>query len=86
MPIQQYLLDLIPILSKRGGDSEVGKDIMSIPLLRVLARWLIKRTFEEVHHHHQSVLPKGMSTANSGTYSEVLPKAGLPPQTQEPRA
>ena len=33
-----------------------------------------------------SVLPKGRSfTANGETQAEVLPKAGLPPQTQEPR-
>ena len=36
-------------------------------------------------HQHQSVLPKGRSfTANLGTKAAVLPKAGLPPQTQEP--
>ena len=33
-----------------------------------------------------SVLPKGRSfTASAGTWSAVLPKAVLPPQTQEPR-
>ena len=38
------------------------------------------------HHHHQRVLPNGRSfTANSGTTVVVLPKAGLPPQTQKPR-
>ena len=35
------------------------------------------------HHHHHSVLPKGRSlTASAGTKAAVLPKAGLPPQTQ----
>ena len=38
------------------------------------------------NHHHQSVLPKGKSiSASAGTKEAVLPKAGLPPQTQEPR-
>ena len=38
------------------------------------------------HHHQPSILPKGRSfTANSGTKAAVLPKAGLPPQTQESR-
>ena len=33
-----------------------------------------------------SVLPKGRSfTANSGTKAAILPKGGLPLQTQEPR-
>ena len=33
-----------------------------------------------------SVLPKGRSfTASAGTKVTVLPKAGLPPQTKEPR-
>ena len=48
--------------------------------------------FTVFHHHlllhlnHQSVLPKGRSlTANLGTKAAVLPKAGLPLQTQEPR-
>ena len=37
------------------------------------------------HHHRQSHLPKGKSfTASAGTQAVVLPKAGLPPQTQEP--
>ena len=37
-------------------------------------------------HYHQSVLPNGKSfTANSGTKAVILPKAGFPPQTQEPR-
>ena len=36
--------------------------------------------------YYQSVLPKGSSfTANSGTKTAVLPKAGLPSQTHEPR-
>ena len=36
--------------------------------------------------YHQRVLPKGKSfTASAGTYAAVLPKAGLPPQGQEPR-
>ena len=39
-----------------------------------------------INHHHQSILPKGRSfTASAGTQAAVLPKAGLPPQTQEPR-
>ena len=39
-----------------------------------------------VHHHNQSVLPKGRScTAGEITQAAALPKAGLPPQTQEPR-
>ena len=38
------------------------------------------------NNHHQSVLLKGRSlTASAGTWVAVLPKAGLPPQTQEPR-
>ena len=37
-------------------------------------------------YHHQSVLPKDRSfTASAGTKVAVLPKAGLPPQIQEPR-
>ena len=37
-------------------------------------------------YHHQSVLPKGKSfIANAGIQAAVLPKAGLPPQTKEPR-
>ena len=37
------------------------------------------------HHHHQSILPKGrFFTASTGTYAAVQPKAGLPPETQEP--
>ena len=40
----------------------------------------------EYNYHHQSVLPKGRSfTASGETYAAVLPKEGLPPQTQEPR-
>ena len=36
--------------------------------------------------HHQSVLPKGRAfTASEGTMVAVLPKAGLPPQTQDTR-
>ena len=36
--------------------------------------------------YHQSVVSKGRSfTASPGTRIAVLPKAGLPPQTQEPR-
>ena len=36
--------------------------------------------------HHQSVHPKSRSfAASAGTTAAVLPKAGLPPQTQEPR-
>ena len=39
-----------------------------------------------IHHHHQSILPKGRSsTASAGTKAAVMPKAGLPPQTQESR-
>ena len=35
---------------------------------------------------HQSVLPKGRSfTASAGTKTAVLPKADIPPQTQEAR-
>ena len=38
------------------------------------------------NHRHQSVLPKGRSfTGNPGTKAAVLLKAGLPPQTQEPK-
>ena len=38
------------------------------------------------HHHHQGVLPKGRSfTAGARTKVVVLPKATIPPQTQEPR-
>ena len=38
------------------------------------------------HHHHQSVLPKGrFFTASTGFWAVVLPKAGLPPHTQETR-
>ena len=41
---------------------------------------------ERYVYHHHSVLPKGRSfTASEGTKSAVLPKAGVPPQTQEPR-
>ena len=36
--------------------------------------------------HHQRVLPKGRSfTASAGTNAEFLLRAGIPPQTQEPR-
>ena len=36
--------------------------------------------------YHQSILPKPRSfTASEGAKAAVLPKAGLPPQTQEPR-
>ena len=35
---------------------------------------------------NMSVQPKGRSfTANAGTQAAVLPKAGIPPQTKEPR-
>ena len=37
------------------------------------------------HRHHQSVLPKGRSFTASAATAAVLPKAGLPPQTLEPR-
>ena len=38
------------------------------------------------YHRHQSVLPKGRSfTESAGILAAVLPKAGLPPQIQEPR-
>ena len=38
------------------------------------------------HHYHQSVLPKGRSlTTSTKTWYTVLPKAGITPQTQEPR-
>ena len=34
-------------------------------------------------HHHQSVLPQSRSfTGSAGTQADVLPKAGLPPQTK----
>ena len=37
-------------------------------------------------HQHHSALPKDRSlSANAGTKAVVVPKAGLPPQTQEPR-
>ena len=45
-------------------------------------------TFHHHHHHnhhHQSVLPEGRYTTSAGTQAAVLPKAGLPPQTQESR-
>ena len=36
-----------------------------------------------IYIYHQSVLPKGRSfTASAGNKAEVLPKASLPPQTQ----
>ena len=50
-----------------------------------------KATTKALYYHRKiniimSVLPKGKSlTASAGTYAAVLPKAGLPPQTQEPR-
>ena len=38
------------------------------------------------NNNYQSVLPKGKSfTENEKPRLAVLPKAGLPPQTQEPR-
>ena len=51
---------------------------------------LILSIMDSIHcygyHHHLSVLPKGRSfTASLGTKAAVLPKAGLPPQIQEPR-
>ena len=42
--------------------------------------------YNTIKYHHQRVLNKGRPfTANAGTQAAVLPKAGLPPQTQEPR-
>ena len=39
-----------------------------------------------IHHHHQCVLPKGRPlTASAETQAAVLPKAGFPLQTQDPR-
>ena len=46
----------------------------------------IIRKLSLVLSRHQSVLSKGRSfTASAGTKAAVLPKAGLPPQTQKPR-
>ena len=45
-----------------------------------------RQKYQQQHHDHESVLPKvGSFTASAGSKPAVLPKAGLSPQTQEPR-
>ena len=52
-----------------------------------MQQWrFVSSTLYNDHHYHKSVLPKYRSfTASAGTQAAVMPKAGLPPQNQEPK-
>ena len=71
---------------KKQDKNQFLENFREISLVGSLKGKQVNKFSHSYYTHYQSVLPKGWSfTASAGTQAVVLPKAGLAPQTQEPR-
>ena len=83
LPTSQLILQPFRCFTYVTADSAT---LLSLLLRHRLFTYGTWRAAHAVCVYHQSVLPKGRYfIASAGTKAAVLPKAGLPAQTQEPR-
>ena len=85
--ITGYTIWLWNLASRLERGVEV-KDVRdkALKIYLLLRKTMLQDKIKLILSYHHHVLPKGRSfTSSAGTYAAVLLKAGLPPQTEEPR-